>query len=215
MKTYQTYLFDFDYTLADSSKGIVMCYRNVLERHHHTGISDEAIKRTIGKTLVESFSLLSGITDADTLEAYRKEYVKEADKYMTANTRLFPETSHVLATLKARGAKLGIISTKYRYRIMELLGHALPESTVDLIVGGEDVQTPKPSPEGVFIALEKLQTEKTDVLYVGDSTVDAETARAAGIDFAGVLHGTTTLEELATYPHTGIMNDLTALLKNE
>ena len=134
MKTYQTYLFDFDYTLADSSKGIVMCYRNVLERHHHTGISDEAIKRTIGKTLVESFSLLSGITDADTLEAYRKEYVKEADKYMTANTRLFPETSHVLATLKARGAKLGIISTKYRYRIMELLGHALPESTVDLIV---------------------------------------------------------------------------------
>ena len=145
MKTYQTYLFDFDYTLADSSKGIVMCYRNVLERHHHTGISDEAIKRTIGKTLVESFSLLSGITDADTLEAYRKEYVKEADKYMTANTRLFPETSHVLATLKARGAKLGIISTKYRYRIMELLGHALPESTVDLIVGGEDVQTPKPS----------------------------------------------------------------------
>ena len=224
MKTYQTYLFDFDYTLADSSKGIVMCYRNVLERHHHTGISDEAIKRTIGKTLVESFSLLSGITDADTLEAYRKEYVKEADKYMTANTRLFPETSHVLATLKARGAKLGIISTKYRYRIMELLGHALPESTVDLIVGGEDVQTPKPSPEGVFIALEKLQTEKTDVLYVGDSTVDAETARstvdaetarAAGIDFAGVLHGTTTLEELAAYPHTGIMNDLTALLKNE
>ena len=179
------------------------------------GISDEAIKRTIGKTLVESFSLLSGITDADTLEAYRKEYVKEADKYMTANTRLFPETSHVLTTLKARGAKLGIISTKYRYRIMELLGHALPESTVDLIVGGEDVQTPKPSPEGVFIALEKLQTEKTDVLYVGDSTVDAETARAAGIDFAGVLHGTTTREELAAYPHTGIMNDLTALLKNE
>ena len=33
MKSYQAYLFDFDYTLANSSKGIVMCYRNVLERH--------------------------------------------------------------------------------------------------------------------------------------------------------------------------------------
>ena len=211
MKTYQTYLFDFDYTLADSSKGIVMCYRNVLERHHHTGISDEAIKRTIGK-LVESFSLLSGITDADTLEAYRKEYVKEADKYMTANTRLFPETAEVLTRLKAQGAKIGIISTKYRYRIMELLGHALPQGTIDLIVGGEDVQTPKPSPEGVFIALEKLHTEKASTLYIGDSIVDAETAQAAGTDFAGVLHGTTTREELAAYPHTDIMNDLTALL---
>ena len=212
MKTYQTYLFDFDYTLADSSKGIVMCYRNVLERHGHTGISDEQIKRTIGKTLVDSFAILSGITDTDTLEIYRKEYVKEADKYMTANTRLFPETAEVLTRLKAQGAKIGIISTKYRYRIMELLGHALPQGTIDLIVGGEDVQTPKPSPEGVFIALEKLHTEKASTLYIGDSIVDAETAQAAGMDFAGVLHGTTTREELAAYPHTDIMNDLTALL---
>lgn len=212
MKTYQTYLFDFDYTLADSSKGIVMCYRNVLERHGHTGISDEQIKRTIGKTLVDSFAILSGITDTDTLEIYRKEYVKEADKYMTANTRLFPETTEVLTRLKAQGTKIGIISTKYRYRIMELLGHALPQGTIDLIVGGEDVQTPKPSPEGVFIALEKLHTEKASTLYIGDSIVDAETAQAAGTDFAGVLHGTTTREELAAYPHTDIMNDLTALL---
>ena len=80
MKTYRTYLFDFDYTLADSSKGIVMCYRIVLERHGHTGFSDGDIKRTIGKTLVESFSILSGVTDAGILETYRKEYVKEADK---------------------------------------------------------------------------------------------------------------------------------------
>lgn len=122
MKLFKTYLFDFDYTLADSSKGIVMCYRHVLDRHHHTGISDEEIKRTIGKTLVESFSILSGITDSDTLEAYRKEYVKEADVYMTANTRLFPETAEVLTALKARGAQIGIISTKYRYRIMNCWG---------------------------------------------------------------------------------------------
>ena len=100
MKSYNVYLFDFDYTLADSSRGIVMCYRNVLERHHHTGITDETIKRTIGKTLQESFSIMTGITDADTLEMYRKEYVKEADTHMTANTFLFPETIEVLTRLK-------------------------------------------------------------------------------------------------------------------
>lgn len=89
MKLYKVYLFDFDYTLADSSRGIVMCFRNVLERHQHTGITDNEIKRTIGKTLQESFSILTGITDADTLEAYKKEYVKEADVHMTVNTFLF------------------------------------------------------------------------------------------------------------------------------
>lgn len=211
MKSYNVYLFDFDYTLADSSRGIVMCYRNVLERHHHTGITDETIKRTIGKTLQESFSIMTGITDADTLEMYRKEYVKEADTHMTANTFLFPETIEVLTRLKTNGAKLGIISTKYRYRIMELLGKKLPENFLDIIVGGEDVQHPKPAPEGVLFAIGHLGCRKEDVLYVGDSTIDAETAQAAQVDFAGVLHGATTYDELAAYPHVAIMKTLAEL----
>ena len=118
---YTTYLFDFDYTLADSSRGIVICFRNVLERHGHTGISDEAIKRTIGKTLEDSFSILSGITTPETLAEYKKEYVKEADTYMTVNTFFFPETVTVLKTLKSQGAQIGIISTKFRFRIREMV----------------------------------------------------------------------------------------------
>lgn len=212
MKRYHTYLFDFDYTLADSSKGIVICFRNVLERHRHTGISDEQIKRTIGKTLVDSFSILTGIGDEAILEEYRKEYVKEADRFMTANTRLFPETVSVLQALKEKGANIGIISTKYRYRIMELAKDNIPEGIIDLIVGGEDVKTAKPSPEGVFLALKNLGTDKDTTLYIGDSIVDAETAQAAGMDFAGVLHGATTAEELEAYPHVAIMKDLTELL---
>ena len=212
MKRYHTYLFDFDYTLADSSKGIVICFRNVLERHRHTGISDEQIKRTIGKTLVNSFSILTGIGDEAILEEYRKEYVKEADRFMTANTRLFPETVSVLQALKEKGANIGIISTKYRYRIMELAKDNIPEGIIDLIVGGEDVKTAKPSPEGVFLALVNLGTDKDTTLYIGDSIVDAETAQAAGMDFAGVLHGATTAEELEAYPHVAIMKDLTELL---
>lgn len=42
---YTVYLFDFDYTLADSSRGIVTCFRSVLERHGYTGITDDMIKR--------------------------------------------------------------------------------------------------------------------------------------------------------------------------
>lgn len=211
MKSYQVYLFDFDYTLANSSKGIVMCFRNVLERHSFHQVSDHAIKRTIGKTLVESFSILTGINEPQTLETFRQEYVKEADLYMTANTHLFPETEEVLHELKARGARIGIISTKYRYRIMELLGKKFPEGFIDLIVGGEDVQEAKPSPEGLLLAISQLKCPKEQVLYLGDSTVDAETARNAGTDFAGVLHGMTTREELAAYPHVAILNDLSPL----
>ncbi|HIY37046.1 MAG TPA: HAD-IA family hydrolase [Candidatus Paraprevotella stercorigallinarum] len=211
MKLYSVYLFDFDYTLVDSSRGIVQCFRNVLTKHGYDQVDDLTIKRTIGKTLEQSFSIMTGITDAETLALYRKEYVREADQYMTVNTKLFPETIQVLKRLKENGARLGIISTKYRYRIWELMSQYLSEDFLDIVFGGEDVSCPKPDPEGLRHALSVLGVSPQEVLYVGDSIVDAETARAAGVDFAGVLHGMTTREELCRYPHVVILPDLCGL----
>lgn len=209
--SYTTYLFDFDYTLADSSRGIVTCFRNVLTRHGYTQPTDDDIKRTIGKTLEDSFSILTGVTDAEQLAAFKKEYGKEADTHMTVNTLLFPETKAVLTTLKEKGARIGIISTKFRFRIKELLDLHFPADFLDIIVGGEDVKAHKPSPEGLLSAIEQLHADKGETLYIGDSTVDAETALAAGVDFAGVTHGMTTAEELAQYPHRKIMSTLEEL----
>ena len=209
---YKVYLFDFDYTLADSSRGIVTCFRHVLDRHGYTSPTDDDIKRTIGKTLEESFSLLTGVTDVACLAEFRREYVKEADVYMTSNTVLFPEVEGVLRRLKSGGAQLGIISTKFRYRIRELLVAKGLDDVFDLIVGGEDVSAAKPSPEGVLIALDRLHVRKEDVLYVGDSVVDAETAQAAGVSFGGVTHGVTTYAELSAYPHRLIMTSLEVLI---
>ena len=209
---YNTYLFDFDYTLADSSRGIVKCFRIVLTRHQYLTVTDEAIKRTIGKTLEESFSILTGITDPAQLEAFRQEYRLEADVHMNANTRLSPDTLSTLKALKAQGARIGIISTKYRFRILSFLDDYLPEDFLDIVVGGEDVKAAKPSPEGVFFALEHLGSTPQETLYIGDSTVDAETARNAGVDFAGVLNGMTTADELRVYPHRMIMENLGKLV---
>lgn len=212
---YTTYLFDFDYTLADSSKGIVTCFQNVLKSHGYTEITDDAIKRTIGKTLEDSFSILTGVTDAEQLADFKKDYRKQADVHMTVNTMLFLETKSVLIALKDGGARIGIISTKYRYRIKELLDQHFPSNFMDIIVGGEDVKAAKPSPEGLLLAIKQLHVDKAETLYIGDSTVDAETAQAAGVDFAGVTHGVTTAQELAKYPHWKIMSTLEELLENE
>lgn len=210
---YTTYLFDFDYTLADSSKGIVTCFRIVLERHHYTDISDEAIKRTIGKTLEDSFSILTGVNDPETLAAWRKEYSIESAKYMNKNTFFFPETITTLTELKKQGVRIGIISTKYRHMIVSYLKESQAEEWFDLIIGGEDVSRHKPHPEGLLLAIEQLQATPSKTLYIGDSTVDAETAAAANIDFVGVTNGITTDKELKVYPHKKIVDNLIGVLK--
>lgn len=212
---YSTYLFDFDYTLVDSSKGILTCFRNVLTKHGYTDVTDDQIKQTIGRTLEESFSILTSITEKDQLELFRKEYTKEADIYMTSNTVFFIETKSVLNALKDAGAIIGIISTKYRYRIKELLDQHLPENFFNIIIGGEDVSTAKPSPEGILLAMKHLNVSKEEILYIGDSIVDAKAAEAANVDFAGVLHGVTTAEELSQYSHVKIMKTLEGLLQVE
>ena len=53
--------------------------------------------------------------------------------------------------------------------------------------------------------------QKEQILYVGDSLVDAKTAQAAGVDFAGVTTGTTKREELEQYPNVGIAGELREL----
>lgn len=211
--SYTTYLFDFDYTLADSSRGIVTCFRNVLNRHGYTRPTDDDIKRTIGKTLEDSFSILTGVTDERQLAEFKQEYTKEADTHMTINTMLFLETKSVLIALKDADARIGIISTKYRFRIKELLDLHFPGNFMDVIIGGEDVKSHKPSPEGLLLAIKQLHVSKAETLYIGDSTIDAQTAQAAGVDFAGVTHGTTTAEELQQYPHRKIMSTLEELLE--
>ena len=71
---------------------------------------------------------------------------------------------------------------------------------MEIIVGGEDVKAAKPSPEGLLLAIKRLHVSKAETLYIGDSTIDAETAQAAGIDFAGITHGVTHCQRAGEVP---------------
>lgn len=210
---YKAYLFDFDYTLANSEKGIVMCFQHVFERNGFKGIEEDAIKKTIGLTLEEAFMLLTGIKDRETVAGYRKQYVEKSDEVMVANTKLFPEALPMLRKLKKQGVKTGIISTKYRYRIESTIRLYGMDELIDLVIGGEDVKTAKPDPEGVWKALDRLECAREETLYIGDSLVDARTAENSGVHFAAVTTGTTTAADFETVPHVSVMKNLSELVK--
>ncbi|MEF9919403.1 MAG: HAD-IA family hydrolase [Eubacterium sp.] len=209
---YSLYLFDFDYTLADSAKGIVMCFQHVLRHNGFENISEDRIKRTIGITLEDAFIKLTGVQDQEQLVAFRKEYVKKADKVMVNNTVIFPGVLETLQCLKNEGAQTGIISTKYRYRIKETIDLYHMENLIDCILGGEDVDHAKPNPEGLEKVILGFEIPKEKVLYIGDSLVDAETAKNAGVDFAAVTTGMTTKEDFKGMPYVMIMKSLKELI---
>lgn len=205
---YKAVCFDFDYTLANSSIGIVKCFRLVFDKHGWTDISDETVRKTIGMTLEDAFSSFTGITDANQLANLHIEYSQFANDHMNPNTYLYPETLPLLQKMKKHGIQSAIVSTKNKSRIEDFLREHKMDEFVKTVIGIYEVSEAKPNPEGLFLAIEHLGVDKSEVLYVGDSIIDAQTAMNAGVDFCGVTTGTTNADELKAYPHIAILDNL-------
>ena len=210
---YQAYLFDFDYTLANSEKGILGCFRYVLQKYQYQGISDEEIKKTIGMTLKDAFRKLTKVEDEDIISEYQTVYRKKADEIMNKNTVIFPSVPEVLKTLSKNGKNVMIVSTKGRERIEEFFDIVGLKQEIDFILGGEDVKKEKPNPEGILTVIERFGLQREDVLYIGDSVIDAQAAQKAGVDFVGVTSGVTTTEELEQFSHVMILKDIKGVLE--
>lgn len=208
---YQAVVFDFDYTLVDSSPGILECIGYALDRLGLPPVSAERACRTIGLSLPEIFVELAGKEKAALSEDFRRLFVARADEVMNEMTSLFPDARPTIERLVVCGLRLGIVSTKYRYRISRFLADQGLEGAFQVVLGLEDVPAAKPDPTGLLDATDRLGASREETLYVGDSLVDAETARRAGVSFAAVLTGATRADEFAPYEPVAVLSSLAEL----
>ena len=198
-------VFDFDFTLADSSKPIIECVNYGLRGLGLIEATSDAITRTIGLHLSETLVVLAGENERPNADKFLALFGERADQIMADNTLIFAGVPEVLEGLKTRGYTLGIVSTKYRYRIEDILGRRDMLKFFDNIVGGEDVERHKPAPDSLLLSLENLKINRQEALYVGDSITDAKTAQAADVEFVAVLSGATQSGEFAAYPNSTIL----------
>jgi len=201
-------IFDFDLTLADASQGIFQCVNHALTHLNYNNLDYNSVKKLIGHSLSETFKLITGVENKTETDKFVKLFTAQADLVMNNNTFLFHEVYNVIAQLKKMDYLLGIVSTKFRYRIEGVLKREMLLTQFDCIVGGEDVKIHKPHPEGLLLAIEKLEIPKNKAVYIGDTLIDAETTRAAGVDFIAVLSGTTIRKDFEDYGCKYIINNL-------
>lgn len=213
LKAIRGVIFDFDFTLADSSKGVVKCVNYALNELGFKSIPDDEISKTIGLTLEHTFTQLVGIQSLNKKEKFKSLFIKKADEVMADLTVLYSETPNVIKILYNNDFKLGIVSTKFRYRMRAILSRENLLDYFDVIVGGEDVSTLKPNPSGLLLATKKLHLLHSEVIYIGDSTIDAEAANRAEISFIAVLSGVTTRKMFSSYRVQEFLSNLYELPK--
>ncbi len=205
-------IFDFDYTLADSSRGVLECINHAFKGMGLPRVAAADAQRTIGLSLPNILVALAGREQKGRTGEFARLFVEKADEVMTDLTEIFEEVPGVIKRLRDEGAAIGIVSTKFRRRIEEILLRESLLEPFDVIVGGEDVSRHKPDPEGLLAAVERLGGYPSVSLYVGDSVTDAETARRAGVPFAAVLNGVTPREAFKDYPVQRILDNLGELI---
>lgn len=180
-------LYDFDGTLADSTELIMRCYRHTMTVHLGAAPPDEEWLSGFGtplETQIRRFARSEAEREA-MLESYRTHQRQHHDHLI----RPFPGAVETVRRLARRGLELAIVTSKHRratLRGMELCG--LTDHFRE-IVTPEDVMHPKPHPEPVLRALERLRVNPAEALFIGDSPHDLVAGRRAGTRTAAALWG--------------------------
>lgn len=212
MRNYKLYIFDFDYTLGDTTTAIAESINYGLVNLNHKAQPVDKIKPTIGITLHDAYFLLTGVphtpAEEENAEKFFRFFMEKADTCMSQTAELYEYTIPLLKKLRENGVKTAIVTTKAKHRIDAILDRFEISGLVDVVVGSDIVKNPKPNPESVRLALSLTNTKAEDTIYVGDSIVDAKTASAGNVDFIGVLTGTTNHDILVKEKHIKIFKDL-------
>lgn len=182
-----TILFDLDGTLIDSIGLILSSMHFAFAKLERPCPTDEEWTAGIGIPL---FTMMRqyATDDADNkalISAYREHQIANHDRLV----RCYDGVVDVVKTLRERGHRTGVVTSKGEWLAMKGLAHVGLASLMDTIVGADSSTRHKPDPEPVRIALDRLACPPEHALYVGDSVHDLLAGRAAGVRTAAALWG--------------------------
>jgi pyrophosphatase PpaX len=194
-----TCLFDLDGTLIDSIELIRQSYAHTLRVHGVPEVDHDHWLAGLGRPLSWQFAQFT--KDPRDIEAmiatYRVFNLARHDAMVTP----FAGALEAVRELKARGVKLGIVTSKLRSGAHRGLKHCGFDGLFECVVGSDDVARHKPEPEPVLQALAQLGADPRNSVMVGDSPHDLASGRAAGTATAAVAWGPFPADELrATQP---------------
>lgn len=202
---YQGVFFDYDYTLGDATEAIVAGFLYGLHTMGYPQLpTRDAIRHTVGLVLKDGFTQITGERDEAKRDEFARLYRSVCTPTQIATAQLCPGAEELLRWLRGRGVKLAVVSSKPAVVLRPLLERQGVADLFDFIIGADQVSVPKPDPAGILRALESTGLTPPEVLYCGDTVIDAQAGQNAGTDFCAVLNGTTPAEDFAAYPHVHI-----------
>lgn len=184
-----TIIFDLDGTLLNTLEDLKDSVNFALERQNLPLRNLDEIRSFVGngiRLLVER--AVPKNTPVETVNACFTDFCDYYKMHMEDKTTPYENINEMLCSVKKAGFKTAIVTNKADFAAQDLCKRMFGDN-IDLIVGSVDGRPNKPAPDGVYYALEVLNSKLENTVFVGDSDTDIVTAKNAGLVSIGVLWG--------------------------
>ena len=189
LKQITTVIFDLDGTLLNTLEDLAASVNYALKTNGYPQRTTNEIRTFLGNGVKSLVKCSLGKNDSDEIfekvfNCFRTYYMEHCQD----TTRPFDGILPLLEELKKRKIKMAIVSNKLQPAVEQLNNHFFKKH-ISSAVGESATVRRKPNPDAVIAAMNALGSRKDETIYVGDSEIDIETAKNAGIDCIVVLWG--------------------------
>jgi phosphoglycolate phosphatase len=209
MTSFQLLVFDFDGTLVDTKKDIADSVNRTLKELELQTLDRESLYTFIGKGVNHLMTRSLEGTGYDDLPRAIEAFMQHYEAHLMDQTDLFPNCCETLEHFAHKeNTILSNKPTRFITRILDALNCRAPFST---IIGGDLMPEKKPDPGGLHHILDQHNVRPEDTLMIGDSLVDIETGKRAGVQTCGVTYGHAGRESLESAQPDWIIDNLSEL----
>ncbi len=184
-------IFDLDGTLLNTIEDLGNAVNYALKQMGYPVHMLEAYPNMVGngvRKLIER-ALPPEMVNPQIVDRMLVHFRSYYDVHCCDLTQPYPGIPEILAKLTADEVNLAVTSNKYQTAVTKIINYYFPDANWKAILGNSPGVPVKPDPSVVFEALNQCPTPKSEVLYIGDSAVDMETARRACVESVGVTWG--------------------------
>lgn len=194
-------IFDLDGTLLNTIADLAQSTNHALQVLGYPTHEESAYNFMVGNGINKLFerALPEGEKSEENVLRVRKEFIPYYDVHNADKSQPYPGIPELLEQIQEKGMQLAVASNKYQAATEKLIAHYFPNIRFTAVFGQREGINVKPDPTVVFDILKIAQVAKEEVLYVGDSGVDMQTAANAGVTACGVTWGFRPRAELETF----------------
>jgi phosphoglycolate phosphatase len=209
----RTIILDFDGTIADTRKSIILSIQSSLAEAEMQPADEEQIKAYIGLPLKDILKKIADIPDDATMEKlvaiYRKRYNEIAENCV----KLFPNVMRVLDELYQKGITITVASSKGRGALLLLLDKLGVRDYMTLILGEQDIHHKKPAPDMALLIMEETNSKPDETLVIGDTVYDIAMGHGAHCLTCGVKYGYNSTAQLKSEQPDYLIDNFSELLE--